>query len=84
MLDQAIKDQLRPHFADLSATVTLALSASDHPKQAELRELLTEVASCGDRVLFTELPTPTSGVQFDVLRDGKTTGIRFRAVPGQG
>jgi NADH-dependent peroxiredoxin subunit F len=82
MLDQGIKDQLRTHFADLSATVTLALFASDHPKQAELREMLVEIASCGDKVAFTELAQSTSGVQFDVLRDGQPTGIRFRAVPG--
>jgi len=55
MLDPGIKDQLRTHFADLSATVTLALFASDHAKQSELRDMLSEVASCGDKVAFTEL-----------------------------
>src|SRR5512142_1641222 len=82
MLDSDIKDQLRPHFADLSATVTLALFASEHPKQAELRELLAEVASCGDKVSLIELEKRTDGVQFDVLRNDLPTGIRFRAVPG--
>jgi alkyl hydroperoxide reductase subunit F len=82
MLDQAIKDQLRPHFADLSATITLALYRSENAKQAELRELLTEVASCGDKLAFTEVAETVTGVQFDILRDGKPTGIRFRGVPG--
>jgi alkyl hydroperoxide reductase subunit F len=82
MLEQAIKDQLRTHFADLSATVTLALFPSEHPKQAELRELLEDVASCGDKVLLTEVAETVATVQFDVLRDGQATGIRFRLVPG--
>jgi alkyl hydroperoxide reductase subunit F len=82
MLDQGIKDQLKEHFAKLSSTVTLALFQSVHPKQAELRELLADLASCGDHVALVEVAEPVDGVQFDLLRDGRPTGIRFRGVPG--
>jgi alkyl hydroperoxide reductase subunit F len=82
MLDQGIKDQLKTHFATLSSSLTLALYRSANPKQDELRELLVEVASCSDKIAFGELADEVTGVQFDILRDGRATGIRFRGVPG--
>jgi NADH-dependent peroxiredoxin subunit F len=82
MLDQSIKDQLATHFATLSTSLTLALFRSDHPKQAELRELLADLAACGDKLGLTEVAETVAGVQFDILRDGQPTGIRFRGVPG--
>jgi alkyl hydroperoxide reductase subunit F len=82
MLDSTIKDQLATHFANLSAPITLALFRGDSPKQGELRELLEDVASCGDKLSVREVPESVAGVQFDILRDGKPTGIRFRGVPG--
>jgi NADH-dependent peroxiredoxin subunit F len=82
MLDQSIKDQLRTHFAALSRPLTLALWKSDHPKQAELRELLVEVASCSDRIAVSDVADTVPGLRVDLLRDGRATGIRFAGVPG--
>jgi NADH-dependent peroxiredoxin subunit F len=82
MLDPTIKQQLSDHFAKLSSTITLALFQSEHAKQSELRELLADVASCGDRLRLVDVPEKVDGVQFDLLRDDKPTGIRFRGVPG--
>ena len=82
MLDQGIKDQLQTHFATLSSRLTLALFASTHAKQQELRELLADVASCSDKITLVDRPEPVDGVQFDLLRDGQPTGVRFRGVPG--
>ncbi len=82
MLDASIKDQLRTHFAALSSPLTLALYRSDHPKQEELGDMLAEVASCSGNITLVELPEAVPGVQFDLLRDGRATGIRFAGVPG--
>jgi alkyl hydroperoxide reductase subunit F len=82
MLDPSIKEQLKDHFAKLTSTITLALFQSDHAKQSELRELLVDVASCGDRIVLLEVPDKVDGVQFDLQRDGVPNGIRFRGVPG--
>jgi alkyl hydroperoxide reductase subunit F len=82
MLDQSIKDQLTIHFAALSSSLTLALFRSDHAKQAELRELLADVAACSDKISLTDVAETAAGVQFDILRDGQATGLRFRGVPG--
>ena len=82
MLDQGIKDQLKTHFATLSSSLTLALFRGKSPKHDELRELLSDVASCSDKIALGELADEVAGVQFDILRDGHATGIRFRGVPG--
>jgi alkyl hydroperoxide reductase subunit F len=82
MLDQDLKDQLRQHFATLGAPLSFALYQSTHEKQAELRELLTEVASCSDRLSLVELPESVPAVRFDLRREGQPTGIVFRGVPG--
>jgi alkyl hydroperoxide reductase subunit F len=82
MLDQGIKDQLKTHFATLSSSLTLALYRSKSPKQDELRELLAEVASCSEKIALAEVADEVAGVRFDILRDGRATGIRFRGVPG--
>ena len=82
MLDQGIKDQLATHFATLTSSLTLALYAGDGPKQAELRELLADVASSSGKLNLKEVGEGVAGVQFDILRDGVATGIRFRGVPG--
>jgi alkyl hydroperoxide reductase subunit F len=82
MLDETTKDQLRGYFAHLRSHLTLALWQSNHPKHAELRALLTDVASCSDRIAVQEVPDTVPGVRFDLLRDGRGTGIRFLGVPG--
>jgi alkyl hydroperoxide reductase subunit F len=82
MLDQGIREQLTTHFATLSSSLTLALYRSEHPKQDELRELLTDLASCSPKLSLADVAETVTGVQFDLLRDGAPTGIRFRGVPG--
>lgn len=82
MLDPSIRAQLTTHFAALSSSLTLALYRGDTPKQAELRELLADLALCSPKLAVVEVPETVTGVQFDLLRDGAPTGIRFRGVPG--
>ncbi|MGA2447410.1 MAG: alkyl hydroperoxide reductase subunit F [Polyangiaceae bacterium] len=82
MLDQGIKDQLQSHFAGLSSRLTLSLFSSAHAKQTELRELLQDVTSCSSKITLAECSETVSGVQFDLLREGAPTGVRFRGVPG--
>jgi alkyl hydroperoxide reductase subunit F len=83
MLDPAIKDQLSSHFSKLSSSITLSLYRGDNAaKQAELHELLADVASCSDNITLAESAEAAAGVQFDILRNGEPTGIRFRGVPG--
>jgi alkyl hydroperoxide reductase subunit F len=82
VLDEGLQNQLRSYFSNLRSRMTLALWQSDHPKQAELRALLTDVASCSDKIAVHEVADAVPGLRFDLLRDDRATGIRFLGVPG--
>lgn len=80
MLESALKEQLKGIFSGLEGHFTFDISvSSQHENRKELLELLTDVATCsnridcrvndGDRLLFT------------LLKDGSKTGITFRAIP---
>lgn len=82
MLDDSLKEELRGYLASLRSRLTFALWRSEHAKQGELRELLTDFASCSEHITVQELPDTVPGVRFDVWRDGRPTGIQFCGVPG--
>ena len=67
MLDPSIREQLTTHFSSLSSKLTFALFASEHPKQAELRELLSDVVSTSPKLGLAEIPEQVTGVCFDLL-----------------
>lgn len=80
MLDSAIKDQLKGLFAQLEAHYTFDIFVHpQHESRAELVDLLEEVASCSDK-LSCRLQD-SEGLKFILLKEGKDTGITFRAVP---
>jgi alkyl hydroperoxide reductase subunit F len=56
MLDQEVIEQLRSVFGKLTGEVILRYAESDHPAQAELEEMLREVASASDRIRVERLP----------------------------
>jgi len=82
MLDSAILEQLRTHFANLGSDYSFVLSPSEHPKQQELRELLGQLSSVSPKLKVVEQGPSNLGVQFEILKDGAPTGVRFRGVPG--
>jgi len=82
MLDQDLKHQLTQLFADLRGQYELVLGGGDHPKREELREMLSEVAECGDRISLREDASVGSGIRFELHRDGVPTGVSFRGIPG--
>lgn len=80
MLEPALKDQLRSIFASLEAKYTLDISVSpQHECRAELLELLEDVASCSDKISCNV--TEGEALKFTLVKNGKATGISFRAVP---
>lgn len=80
MLENALKDQLRGIFATLDSQYTLDITVSpEHESRNELLELLQDVASCSEKI-SCEINTGQS-LAFSILKNGKDTGIIFRAVP---
>ena len=82
MLDPAIIAQLKDAFAALESEFSLVLQPSSSPNQDELRTLLEQVASASPKIHVVEQGKESDAVQFDLLKNGALTGIRFRGVPG--
>ncbi len=82
MLDTAILSQLTEHFARLQSEFTFAVAPGTHASQAELLEMLNALATCSPRLRVEQTGDPVPVVQFDLLRNGAATGVRFRGVPG--
>lgn len=80
MLESALKDQLREIFSDLNSAYTLdVIIPAGHESGKELEELLSDVADCSGKIScrFRE----GERFEFDILKDGQPTGIKFRGVP---
>ncbi|MGC4116122.1 MAG: alkyl hydroperoxide reductase subunit F [Myxococcales bacterium] len=83
MLDESLLSQLKDLYSKLEADYTLVLQPSNDSHQQELRELLEGLASASPRIKVVEQGKPfESGVQFELLKNGAATGVRFRGVPG--
>lgn len=82
MLDSSIFEQLKAHFANLESDYVFSVCPSEHPSQAELMDLLQSLASASPKLRVVEQGPTVPEVQFELLKDGAPTGIRFRAVPG--
>lgn len=80
MLDVAMKNQLAGIFSGLAGNYTFDILVSpQHESKDELLELLNDVASCSDKISCQV--NDGEGLQFTLVKDGKPTGIKFRAVP---
>ncbi len=80
MLDVAMKNQLAGIFSGLAGNYTFDIRVSpQHESKDELLELLNDVASCSDKISCQV--NDGEGLQFTLVKDGKPTGIKFRAVP---
>ena len=80
MLDTSLKEQVKTIFQDLSSRFTLDIYVNDfHESREELIELLTDLAECSDKIDCSV--NQGESLEFNILKDGTTTGIKFRAVP---
>lgn len=80
MLEMAFKEQLRGIFAGLKAKYTFDITVSPgHESRKELLELLDDVAGCSDKIDYRV--KEGEGLEFTLLKNGESVGIKFRAVP---
>jgi len=82
MLDAAIKQQLESVFQDLGHSIELVVDPSDHEKQAELIEMLDDVAATSSDLNVTHTSNQAPTPRFAIHKDGKPTGIVFQGIPG--
>jgi alkyl hydroperoxide reductase subunit F len=81
MLDQSLKDQLIGLFENLEHTIGLSYFKSIHSDQSQLIEMLTDVASTSPKILLNEEADTVDFPQFQILKNGVPTGIRFNGIP---
>lgn len=80
MLDNALKEQVKSIFAELSSSYILDIYVSDqHEHRQVLIELLEDLASCSDKIQCSL--NKGDSLAFYIVKDGIRTGIQFRAVP---
>lgn len=82
MLDSEIMQQLKTVFADLQRPTELAFAASDHPKQDELQQMLTQISDTSAMLELVSLPERSPYPRFRLRRAGEDLGIAFTGIPG--
>ena len=80
MLDKATLEQLKSLFARLDSTYRFIVEAQDHPAEAELVEMLQDVAATSNRIGI-ELRS-VSDLRFHIEKDGVPIPIEFKGIPG--
>jgi alkyl hydroperoxide reductase subunit F len=82
MLDQDLKEQLKSVFGGLGRSIELVVDRSEHAQQAELQEMLGDIAETSSDLKVVDSGKVSPAPSFAVHRDGKPTGIRFVGIPG--
>lgn len=82
MLDQDTIDELRRVFTPLECKIDLVHDESDHEGQAELLEMLSDVASANYKISVRSSGKRSASPRFVIFRNGIETGVIFRGVPG--
>lgn len=83
MLETNISDQVREVFRQLEAHYIFRITC--HPEHGQTQELinfLNDVAGCSDKLSCQLTETDEPKLEFTLLKEGKETGIKFRAIPG--
>ena len=80
MLENALKEQVRDIFAGLDSQYILDITVDPrHESKEELISLLADVASCSEKI-SCQIQNGV-GLEFILLKDNNSTGIKFRGVP---
>lgn len=83
MLEATILDQVRSIFQPLEARYTFHITCNpEHEQTGEMIDFLNDIASCSDKLSCQVTETDEPKLEFTLLKEGKETGIKFRAVPG--
>lgn len=84
-LSQQILDTLKAYSEKLTRRIQLKLFDGPHPKRQELANMLKQVASVSDKIEFLTSETGFNvreGLTFEILSEGKSSGVRFSGIPG--
>ena len=81
MLDSNILEQLQSVFSKLENMVELVYENSSHPDQANLVEMLEQVASTSENITVKTISTKSLIPSFHIEYKGQPNGISFKGIP---
>ncbi|MCX8146601.1 MAG: alkyl hydroperoxide reductase subunit F [Azovibrio sp.] len=81
MLDANIKTQLQAYLTKLVQPIELVASLDEGPKAAEMRALLTDIASLSDKISMREDGAYARRPSFGIARQGEAPRIHFAGLP---
>ena len=81
MLDSNLQTQLQAYLQNLRHPIRLIASLDDSSHAAEMRELLTEIASLSDKVSLDTTGNDARKPSFVIAKQGESRGVRFAAIP---
>lgn len=82
MLDKAITEQLQEHFREMGSPVVLLVDKSDHITQAELLQMVRDIAATSEHISVVLTEHESSEPRVTVQAGNQQAGIMFRGVPG--
>lgn len=81
MLEANLIEQLKAYMVNITQPIELIATLDDGAKSAELRDLLTQIASLSDKVSFVATGDDTRAPSFLIRRIGTDIGVRFAGIP---
>ncbi len=82
MLESQITEQLSTVFEKLQGEVECVYAQSSHEKQAELVDMLEQVAATSGHVTARQSGKSSETPFFEIFHNGEKTGIAFNGIPG--
>jgi len=83
MLDKDLIEQIKIYMQKLEKEITFKVSSRLHEKREELLTMLKEICETSNKLSIKIDETEyRSGVSFEILIDGQSTGIIFSGIPG--
>lgn len=83
MLSQELLEQIKTYTMKMAKPVKIRLSMGNNDSKEELSDMLEKMCSTSDLLsLDKDSVQLRSGVSFDLLSEGKETGISFSGIPG--
>lgn len=82
MIDSSIIQQVTDIFANLDSRYTLsAYISSEHESGAQMAEFLNDFATTSSHISVEHYTATGNTLYFDLLKEGRPTGIAFRGIP---
>lgn len=81
MLDESTKSQVKEYLVRLTKDVTIVLFDGKHENRKDVLEFLESLKDLSDKLKIEYSNQVSTGVDFEILSEGNSTGIQFFGIP---